>query len=155
VRIVPAKITHVGPLATKMREADRIECKALGRTPKEALRLGLRMSLYSLSAIEDDGAVTAMFGLTVVSALSGVARPWFLGTDRVFMHPRELLCIGKRVLTWWKDEFPCLENIVAVNNHAAIRLLCKWGFEVGGAVEIHRGIEFVPFRAIQAISVTA
>jgi hypothetical protein len=140
-----------------MREADRIECQALGRTPKEALRLGLRMSLYTLSAIEDDGGVTAMFGLTAVSVLDGAARPWFLGTDRVFMHPRELLCTGRKILSWWKSEFPSLENIVAVNNHAAIRLLMHWGAVVGGEEEVHGGVRFVPFHfpAIQAAPVNA
>lgn len=107
------------------------------------------MSLYSLSAIEDDGAVTAMFGLTAVSALGGLARPWFLGSDDVFNHPRELLCTGRRIIQWWLREFPTLENIVAVNNHAAIRLLMHWGATVGGKQEAHRGVQFVPFT-IQA-----
>jgi hypothetical protein len=137
-----------------MRQADVAECRALGRTPKEALRMGLRMSLYALSAIEDDGAVTAMFGLTVVSALGGVARPWFLGTDRVFMHPRELLCIGRKVVRWWNSEFSHLENIVAVDNHAAIRLLMHWGATIETKAETHGGVEFVPFT-IQADAVNA
>jgi hypothetical protein len=132
-----------------MRQADREECRALGRTPKEALRMGLKASLYSLSAIEDDGGVTAMFGLTVVSALGGVARPWFLGTDRVFEHQRALLCTGPKIIHWWTSEFPRLENIVSVDNHAAIRLLRHWGARVGGAIETHKGVDFVPFT-IQA-----
>lgn len=152
MRIVPARLTHVGPLATKMREEDRRECLALGRTPKEALRMGLKLSLYAMTAIEDSGEVTAMFGLNIVSAIEGRACPWFLGTDRVFMHGRDLLCTGGRILSWWRSEYPYLENLVSVENVRAIRLLRRWGFSVGGREEVHRGVAFVPFRsAIQAV----
>lgn len=135
-----------------MREADHIECKALGRSPKDALRLGLRTGLHVLTAVEDDGTPVAMFGLFVVSSLGGEARPWFLGTDLVFDHPRELLTIGRMVLDWWRAEFPVLENIVAVENVKAIRLLHHWGAVVGGKEEAHKGVIFVPFHfpAIQA-----
>ena len=102
------------------------------------------------------GEVTAMFGLHVVNALAGVAHPWFLGTDRVFMHPRELLCIGRKVLTWWRDEYPCMENIVAADNDRAIRLLKHWGAEFGGE-ETHRDVTFLRFAfpAIQALALAA
>ena len=132
-----------------MRQADIQECKALGRTPKEALRLGLQMSLYALSAIEDDGGVTAMFGLTVVSGLEGLARPWLLGSDRVFMHGRELLCIGRHIIGLWKEEYPRLENIVSSDNERAIRLLGKWGFEIDQREEVHRGVAFRRFKLAQ------
>lgn len=148
IELVPARLTHVGPIATKMREADRKECWALGRTPKEALRLGILTGEHTLTAL-DDGIPAAMMGLHIMSLLSGSAAPWFLGTNRVFMHPRELLCTGRRILSWWKAEFPHLENIVSVENGRAIRLLKHWGFEVGGREEMHRGVAFVPFRAIQ------
>ena len=156
MRIIPARLTHVGPLALNMRQADQRESRALGRTPKEALRMGIRMSLYSLSAIDDEGKPMAMFGVVAVSMLSGVGRPWFLGTDRVFMHPRELLCTGKRIIAWWQSEFPHLENIVSADNVMAIRLLKRWGFEVGTEEEVHQGVAFVPFHlAIQAAPVNA
>lgn len=104
--------------------------------------------MHTMTAL-DDGIPAAMFGLHIINMLSGAATPWFLGTDRVFMHPRELLSTGKRILTMWRSEFPVLENIVSVENDAAIRLLRHWGFAVGGAEEVHRGVAFVPFRAIQ------
>ena len=145
-------MTHVNPIALNMRDADRAECAALGRTPKTALRIGFIASLYTLAAVEDDGTPVAMFGLHVVNALSGEARPWFLGTDGVFKHPRELLTIGRKVIAWWRSEFPNLENIVAVENDKAVRLLVHWGAEVGGKRQVYNGVEFVPFRfpAIQA-----
>jgi hypothetical protein len=146
LRIEPARLTHVNPIALNMRYDDRVECRALGRTPKSALRLGLVASLYCLAAVEDDGTPVAMFGLNVVSAAEGKARPWFLGTDGVFNHPRELLREGRRILAWWTGEFPNLENIVAVRNERAVRLLTHWGAIIGGKQQFLRGVEFVPFR---------
>lgn len=152
LKIIPARLLHVGSLATNMRDADKLECRALGRSPKDALRMGLLTSLYSMTAVEDTGAPVAMFGLHVVSVLNGTARPWFLGTERVMDYPRELLVVGKKILSWWRDEFPTLTNIVAVENHKAVRLLMAWGAEVGGKQQMHNGVLFVPFRfpAIQA-----
>jgi hypothetical protein len=157
VRIVPARLTHVNRIALNMRAVDRIECEALGRSPKEALRFSLRTSLHAMTAVEDDETPVAMFGIYPLDAIGGSAIPWFLGTDRVFMHPRELLCSGRRILDWWRSKFPHLENIVAVENEAAIRLLTHWGAEVGGKTEVHRGVSFVPFRfpAIQALAKAA
>ena len=110
-----------------------------------------------LTAVEDDGTPVAMFGLHITNALCGHATPWFLGTERVFMHPRELLCIGRRVLSWWRGEFVSLENIVSVENERAIRLLRHWGADIGDKEELHRGIAFVPFcfPAIQADALAA
>lgn len=136
-----------------MREADRRECWALGRTPKEALRIGLRTGLHAMTAIEDSGQPAAMWGLHVTSLVGGEATPWFLGTDRVFMHPRELLRIGSRIVAWWRSEYPYMRNIVSVENDRAIRLLRHWGAEIGETRELHRGVAFVPFAfppAIQA-----
>lgn len=157
MRIVPASLVHVGPLALKMRAQDRRECEALGRTPKDALRWGLRTSLYALTATTDGGEPMAMFGVVTVSSLGGVARPWFLGTDRVFMHTRDLLCIGSRIISWWRSEYQCMENIVSTENVKAIRLLQHWGFVVGGKEEVYRGVAFVPFHlpAIQAQAIAA
>jgi len=118
--------------------------------------MGLVMSSHVLTAIDAEGSPVAMFGVVAVNMLTGVAHPWFLGTDRVFMHPRELLCIGRKVLTCWRDEYPCMENIVAADNDRAIRLLKHWGAEFGGE-ETHRDVTFIRFAfpAIQALALAA
>ena len=105
-----------------------------------------------MTAVEDDGTPVAMFGLYVINMLNGEARPWFLGTEAVFRYPRELLAVGRKIVEWWSNEFPRLENIVSIENEPAIRLLGKWGFEVGGELEDHRGIAFVPFRRFKPSS---
>lgn len=152
IRIVPARLTHVGPIASKMRHFDVRECEALGRSPKEALRTGLRCSLSAFTAIDE--IPVAMFGVVPEALMGGVGRVWFLGTDQVHQCPRELLVIGRRMIAGWLDSFSRLENVVSTENEAAVRLLEKWGFTVDDKKEDHRGVEFVAFwrerAAIQA-----
>ena len=41
--------------------------------------------------------------------------------------------------------FSRLENVVALGNMRAQRLLTLWGFTVGGEVTMRNGVEFIPF----------
>jgi hypothetical protein len=158
VSLVPARLTHIGPIAVQMRDADRHECEAFGRSPKQALRISLRTSLHALTALDDDGPV-CMLGVCPGSLITGKGVPWMLGTDRMFDHATDLMRHGPRVLAWWLREFETLENIVSTDNEAAIRLLRYWGAEVGSAERMHRGVAFVPFQfergAIQAPALAA
>lgn len=152
--VVPARLTHVGWLANNMRDEDRRECEALGRTPKDALRTGLKCSLEAFTALGESGKPVAMFGVVPVSLMSRLGRVWFLGSDDVFRYSRQLLEQGPGIIASWLETFALLENIVAADNVKAIRLLKHWGFTVGGKPESHRGVEFLPFvierAAIQA-----
>lgn len=143
--VVPARLTHVGWLASNMREEDRRECRALGRTPKDALRTGLRCSLSAFTAIDETGKPVAMFGVVPVSLLSRLGRVWFLGSDHVFRYSRQLREQGPGIIEDWFGTFERLENIVTADNHKAIRLLKHWGFAVGGKPEMHGGAQFLSF----------
>lgn len=125
----PARLTHVGPIANGMRAMDRRECLALGRSPKDALRWGLRCSQDAWTALED-GRPAAMMGVASDGLLAGSGRVWFLGTDEVFKHPRDLLTYGPLFLERWMLLFDRLHNIVMVENERAIKLLMIWGFNV-------------------------
>lgn len=142
-----------------MREADRIECRALGRTPKDALRNGLRCSLAPFTALDENGRPGAMMGVVPISMIEGRGAVWMLGTEEIYRHGRDLLTYGPLILGIWLDTFRSLENIVAVENERAIRLLRKWGFEIGEISQTHGGVEFLPFRmdrtAIQALRLAA
>lgn len=150
-RLVQASLTHIGPLALNMREVDRRECRALGRSPKDALRISLRTSLHALTALDPDGKPLAMFGVYATDLMAGVGSPWFLGRDEVFEYARDLLTLGPRILSWFHDTFDTMENIVSVENVKAIALLRKWGATIGADVVTHRGVEFVTFRFTAAI----
>lgn len=157
VEVVLSRLTDVGPIATRMRAMDRRECEALGRTPKEGLRIGLRMSLKPLT-IMIEGRPEAMLGAVPVSLVGGTALIWMLGTDELFRQKRAWALLGPRIISDMLGTFRRLENIVSIDNAPAIRFLAHMGFHVGGAVEHHRGVAFVPFhlaRAIQAVPVPA
>lgn len=149
--MVPASLTHVGPLANNMRAVDRLECEALGRRPKEALRLAIRTSMTALTALDSEGKPLCMFGVCPTGLLTGRGVPWLLGTDALLDHATDLMRGGPRVLAWWFETFVELENIVAVQNVKAIALLRHWGAEIGEEVQVHRGVEFVAFRFTAAI----
>lgn len=158
VEIVPARLTHVGPVAARMREADRLECIALGRLPKEALRIGLRTSLKPLTVLID-GRPEAMLGVMPLSLIKGSGLAWMLGTEDLYRQKRALVTWGPEVLGWIADGLRDLSNIVSAENDRAIRFLRFLGFHVGGPVQVHGGVAFVPFhmkqRAIQAADALA
>ena len=153
IELASARLTDVGPIASRMREADRAECAALGRSPKEALRVGLRLSMKPLTVLID-GRPEAMMGAAPVSMLGGRALIWLLGTDALYREKRAWALLGPRVIDDMLKTFRTVENIVAVENVRAIRFLRHMGFHIGGAVRHHGGVAFVPFhlsRAIQGV----
>ena len=87
-----------------------------------------------------------MFGLSVTSALGGQGTPWMLGTEAIYDHPRLMLRYGRRVLARWLDSTPSLSNLVSVDNARAIRLLRRWGCEIGGETVTLGTVRFVMFR---------
>lgn len=125
--------------------------------PKEGLRIGLRMSLKPITVLID-GRPEAMLGAVPVSLIGGKALVWMLATDEVYRHPRAWALLGPRVFADMLGTFRELGNIVAADNVRAIRFLVHMGFYVGGTVQHHGGVAFVPFhmrRAIQAVPVPA
>jgi hypothetical protein len=145
VEIVPSRLTHVGPIATRMREIDRIEAAAMGRSPKQALRLGIRCSYHCWTAMIE-GRPEAMLGVTPISLLTGKGIPWLLGTDALFKEARALMTLGPPIIGAMLHVFPHLSNLVARENEKAIRLLRRWGFTVGEETVMIGGVVFIPFR---------
>jgi len=144
IRIVPARPVHVNRIANRMREIDERECLAMGRTGKQALRAGIARSIRAWTALVD-GQPEAMFGVVIESALGGEAIPWFLGTDEVYRHGRELLMWGPGIIDRLHDSRLTLRNLVSSENRRAIRLLEKWGFEISADEQEIRGIMFRQF----------
>lgn len=127
-----------------MREIDLAECAAKGRTPRQGLTVSLAGSLFALTAMVD-GSPHAMFGVWEHSLANSIGRPWFLGTDAVFDHPRDLLVYGPRVVAFMHGSFRRLENVVSARNVRALAFLRKLGFEVGDEVVIEGGEPFLKF----------
>ena len=144
IRLVPAHSRHIGTIAKRLRLIDAEECAAAGRTPKQALRLGLLTSDKAWTALVDDRP-EAMFGVVTVDAIGGEATPWFLGTDEVYRHGRALLMWGPGMIERLCDSRMRLSNLVSARNSRAIRLLRRWGFTVGEDRVNVRGIPFLHF----------
>lgn len=106
--------------------------------------MGLRASSECWTA-KVDGRAEAMFGLVVESALGGKGTPWMLGSDAIYRHPRAMIRSGEHVLARWLDSTPALSNLVHTGNTRAIRLLRRWGCQIGEGVTLFAGTEFVTF----------
>lgn len=145
VRLVPAQFKHINRIARRMRVVDREECEAMGRTPKQALRLAFFTSDRAWTALVDDKP-EAMFGGVTESALSRKVTPWFLGTEEVYRHGRELLMWGPGIISRLCDSRGTLSNVVSARNSRAIRLLKRWGFTVGEEEMEFRGVPFLSFE---------
>lgn len=144
LELVRASPAHVGRIANRMRSADVIECRAMGFTPKAALRMALRSSSICVTA-KVGGLPEAMFGMVVISALSGEGSPWMLGTEAIYDHPREMLRGAPPILAAMLDSTPRLSNLVAVENARAIRFLRRLGFSFQEEVIMIAGTEFITF----------
>lgn len=147
IRLVPARLNHVGPIATRMRQSDVEETAAFGRTPKEALRLGLKASVDAFTVMVDDKP-EGMMGLRPGNVLDREGAPWMLGTDELYHHPRVWLELMPKVVALWGDSTRRMENLVGKRNVRAIRLLRRRGFQIGKEVTVIRGVEFVTFSMV-------
>ena len=144
IELVPASLVHVGPIATRMRPADVEEVGAFGRTPKQALRLGLRASIDSRTVMID-GKPEGMMGLFPVNALERVGAPWMLGTEKLYGHGKAWMTLFPQMVERWCDSTRNLSNLIGRRNARAIRLLRRLGFEIGEEVTVIGGVEFVTF----------
>lgn len=144
VEVVPARITHVGPIASRIRAIDRLECEAMGHSPKHALRQGFLLSDRCWTALVD-GRPEAMFGAITWSALDRRSTVWFLGTDEVYRHGRELLAWGPGLIARAVDSSRWAGNLVSSANGKAIRLLRAWGFTVEPEEQMVGGVPFRQF----------
>ena len=143
-----ASPAHFGRIANRMRDADRMECEAFGMSPKQALRLSWRGSTFAMTAFVGDSP-EAMFGVAPISAIEGRGSPWFLGTDVVARCARDLIELGPGLLAHMHGSFSTLENRVARDNRAAVRMLQRWGFKIGEDVTSVCGVPFLFFARIQ------
>lgn len=86
-----------------------------------------------------------MFGVSPINALEGRGTVWFLGTDMVSRCASALIAAGPALIGAMHLRFRRLENMVAVENVQAIRMLRRWGFEMGTNEVIVGGVRFLPF----------
>ena len=128
--IIPLEVRHTEVLLRTMREADRAEVFAtVGAVQPEDLWRMAGLSAISY-AWPSRGPVGAMFGVYAPSEMSLVGVPWLLTTPVVERRRKEFLRSSKRVLQYFLERFPELENHVDARHLCAIRWLRWLGFTV-------------------------
>ena len=142
--LVEASVDHVVPLAASMRDADRLEVGAFGRSPDDALRNSLASSLWALTAMVDDKP-EAMIGVSPANMIEGLGVPWMLGSEMIYDHARDLVQYGPGIIAEMEKTFPRLENFVSADNERSIRFLRHWNWEVSERQTTIGGIAFVRF----------
>jgi hypothetical protein len=143
IEVVPARPQHLGTIARRMREIDRLECEVAGHTPKEALRTGLLGSSIAWT-VKIDGRPEAMMGAAPVNFLEGRGRAWLLMTDVAARHSVALVRLGRIYTAALHRHYPILENWIHADNDKTIRWLSRLGYAVG-AVDVIRGQPMRPF----------
>lgn len=146
IEFVPASPAHVGTIAARMREIDKLECAIMGRTPKQALRLALQGSSLAWTA-KIDGRPEAMFGVAAVSLIDREGSPWLLLTDEGARHAKALVRDGRRYSDLIQMEYSVLKNFVHADNHSACRWLVRLGYTLGEPFDMH-GHPMRPFERI-------
>jgi len=144
VEIVKAQLSHIQHIADNIRDADRQEiydyCLLC---PLEALEKSLNSSELAWTGMIDDVPI-CMFGAAEVSLLTGVGRPWMIGTKGIEEHSVIFLRRCRPCVFKMAKRFPRLENYVSASNILAITWL-KWlGFTFGPEEEV--GLFKKPFK---------
>lgn len=129
----PAEAEDVEFLASRLREADVREVRALGyRSARAALEASLASSDVAFTGLID-GVPAMVFGAGApVFAESGMV--WALGTDLLTAHPRAMLLHGREKIRELLEFFPVLENWCDARYDAAHRWLKRLGFTLSEPV---------------------
>lgn len=143
IEVVPARPIHVNRIANRLRAIDKLECAAMGHTPKDALRWGLIGSTVAWTVLID-GVPEAMMGATPISLLEGIGRPWLLMTDVAGKQHVSLVRLGRVYTEHLHRHYSLLTNWIHADNDRTIRYLSRLGYAVG-AVDVIRGHAMRPF----------
>jgi len=141
----PATDELLAEVASRPRSADVEELWAAGRlTPLEAVQMGQRFGEAYIGMV--DGEPVCAFGVTPISALSGLGAPWMVGSTALDAHFRGFLRGCGPVVRAMLSQWPRLVNYVDARNLRAVKWL-KWlGFSILPPVPYgHDGLPFHPF----------
>lgn len=128
-------------MSLRLRDADKVEMRAITDMPYlDLVQYAIDRSASSKVA-RVNGELLCMWGIGAESMLSGVGRPWLLGTDLMYKHPHVFLNGSKQQLQSMLNQYSYLRHYVDKRNTTSIHWL-KWlGFEIGKEVPLGRGGE--------------
>lgn len=138
VTIVPAGTDHIASIASRMREADRVEVWASSRsTPHSALMTSLQHSRWAMTALVD-GQPEFMWGVADLNVLTGTGAPWLLGSDAVERNFRLFLRSSIQWREKLSEQYQVLMNFVHDENEVSKRWLSWLGFTLSDPFEMGR-----------------
>lgn len=117
----------VGLLANTMRDDDCLEVSAYGCSPLMALEVSVNNSMLCLTA-EHGGAIAAMFGICPNHGfISDRAEVWLLTGKEIENMKKSFMVYSKRVITYFLQFYPVLENFVDARYLRSIHWLAWCG----------------------------
>ncbi|MET3853054.1 hypothetical protein [Rhizobium sp. OAE497] len=146
VKIEPAKRSHIGDIAARMRKADAAEAFAASRRlPSQALDFALCNSTAAWTVLIK-GKPAAMFGVGDVGGPASIGAPWLLGTDAVEWNFRPLLRQSISFREQLISSYDTLIGFVDARNTLSIRWL-EWLGLTSRFPVTHGGQEFRMFQS--------
>lgn len=125
--IRPAEEADIAIIAADIRPADAVEMAALGTTPADAMREGMRLSSWAATGLLD-GVPVCMFGVSPQNLILGHGVPWMLSARGVERAQIAFLRRCRPAVEVMRAQYPTLRNVVHVENRLAIRWLAWLGF---------------------------
>lgn len=141
----PATMLDVLRVLRDLRDEDRLEIESLGFTTDTAFE-ALCTNASAIYAVDWDGEVAAVFGVSPEPGMEGAARVWVL--QRPHQAPRRLyLSLAREMLPKLAEGFDVLFNWKWVGNDGHLPWLQRLGFTVLRTVQI-RGEHYREFVRI-------
>jgi len=142
--LVKGKLRHIMAVAENMRMEDEFECSLFDVSPLQALIMPFAFESSTTYTLLADETPVALLG-TVETETEGVARVWFLATDKLHNHNVSFLKGCKDVIEILQGKYYILENFVPVENQSTINWL-KWcGFVFDETGYSHNNYRFLKF----------
>ena len=147
IRLVPASQGLIDVLGRRLREADELECQALGLSGAQALQESYQNSTVATVVLKDGEPIAAGGVAPAGSVLSSTGVPWCLTGSGLQSAGKSFLRASRKMVhEYMMSNYKFLYNLVDVRYEAAIRWL-KWlGFTFENAVPAGvNGEMFYPF----------
>ena len=129
IECVNHKTKYYAPLAAAMRGDDKREAiAALGMGGASALYMSMYCSQEVYVAVDNEtDAPLCAFGVCRANEINAI---WFIASERIEQHKRELLTLSRKILGILVDKYGKLENMVDIRSRKSVRFI-KWlGFTI-------------------------
>lgn len=129
VTLEPATKRHARELARIMRPKDRDECAAGGILPEAAIRMSINNSRESYAAYAR-GKLLAVFGVGPMTVAPEITVVWAMTSTHVDTHPLTFWRSSKVAVSYFRDRYSLMVNMVHGKYGKAFNWLNRLGFQL-------------------------